>query len=128
MLRTHNHINSLIRRAAALLLALSLAAALPALATPAGGGAEAYAKGNLAAGDTVKNVLVYVTDSEGNDVLLSRLMPFTGSTLPFWSDVTEMDLISSPRSAIVIAAGEMNILSLKHAFVTVAPLCPIVKA
>jgi hypothetical protein len=56
-----------------LLLSLSLIIALPTLPTPAGGGAEVYAKGSLAEGDTVKNVLVYVRDKDGNDVLLSRL-------------------------------------------------------
>jgi hypothetical protein len=37
------------------------------------GGSDVYAKGSLAEGDTVKNVLIYAKDSEDNDVLLSQL-------------------------------------------------------
>ncbi|MDR1043437.1 MAG: metallophosphoesterase [Clostridiales Family XIII bacterium] len=58
------------RRLTAALLSLALILALPALP---GGGDDVYAKGNLALGDSVKNVLVYVADGSGEEILLARL-------------------------------------------------------
>ncbi|MDR1291842.1 MAG: metallophosphoesterase [Clostridiales Family XIII bacterium] len=66
--------NYLLRRLAASLLSLALIFTLPGLP---GGGDDVYAKGNLADGDSVKNVLVYVRNSAGEDILLSRL-PVSG--------------------------------------------------